>query len=100
MPPTPNDQAESRPQNSHYSKIESEINQIVEEKFEENYQNLKFTPPEIAAQANVNYNTAHKNGVFHRLKSEYESLNYSRWNGIVIDIETWIEEYESEKNDQ
>lgn len=100
MPPTSSDDGGNPARQGHYSKIKTEIDEKVVELDQEGYKKLQFTPPEIAAEADVNYNTAHKNGVFHKLKSNFDALEYQTWKGITIDIEAWIEENELDEDDK
>lgn len=102
MPPTTEQDGDNPARQSHYSKIKTSIDQKVVELNQEGYKKLQFTPPEIAAEAGVNYNTAHKNGVFHKLKGEFDSLDYKTWKGMTVNIEDWIEENEllEDENDE
>lgn len=68
------------------------LDRLVEDWQKEEYRKAELTPPKLAAEAGINYNTWHKNGVTEKLVAEINCLQYRKWSGFKIIIEKYVEE--------
>ncbi len=72
------------------------LDELVADWHDEGYRKAELSAPDLAAEAGVNYNTWHKNGVTPALTAEINSLDYVPWQGFKLVIEDYIEERSDE----